>query len=482
MEPRPTILLFEFEDECKEYIMAKPTTVSDSSTGWLKRIRISILPDPLVPRTDRERKRYPIRNLLLHFRPSTVPEKTLQFTLTWGLGGMAAALVMLQIGTGVLLKFVYEPTPVAAYASIQTLIHDAPFGLLIRNLHHWCSHLLVVVIFLHMLRVFFTGAFHPPRQFNWVIGLMLFSIVLVENFTGYLLPWDQLAFWAVTVSTGMLEYVPLIGYPLGELIRGGDAIGPQTLRIFFALHTAVMPVLLVGLMGFHFWRVRKAGGVVIPRKPDAPPVEKITRIPAIPHLFVRESAMAALLIAVALMVSIFIDAPLEDPANPGLSPNPTKAPWYFAGLQELLMYFHPTFAVCIIPLILGMALAAIPYLNYNSETEGVWFASRTGRKTALVAAATAFILTPILIMVNEWVKASGKFFPETYPFLINGILPFTLALSGIVAFYFIIKKRFSTSKNEIVQSFFIFMITGFVILTLTGVWFRGEGMKLIAPW
>ena len=112
--------------------------------------------------------------------------------------------------TGVLLKFVYEPTPVEAYASIQTLLSGVPFGRMVRNMHHWGAHLLVVIVFLHMMRVFFTGAFHPPRQFNWIVGLALFCTVLAANLTGYLLPWDQLAYWAVTVSTGMLKYIPLI--------------------------------------------------------------------------------------------------------------------------------------------------------------------------------------------------------------------------------------------------------------------------------
>ncbi|MGD2011618.1 MAG: cytochrome b N-terminal domain-containing protein, partial [Desulfobacterales bacterium] len=152
------------------------TSTSDrphADPGFFKRIRLSILSDPVIPRTDLERKRYLFRNLVLHFRPATVPVDTLRFSLTWGLGGMAAVLVLLQIGTGVLLKFAYEPTPAAAYASIQSLVAGVPFGRLIRNMHHWCAHLLVLVVLLHMLRVFFTGAFHPPRQFNWVIGLTL---------------------------------------------------------------------------------------------------------------------------------------------------------------------------------------------------------------------------------------------------------------------------------------------------------------------
>jgi quinol-cytochrome oxidoreductase complex cytochrome b subunit len=172
-------------------------------TGLLGRIKRSIFPDPLIPRTESERRGYLVKNPFLHFRPPTVVERTLRFSLTWGLGGMAVVLIMLQLGSGLLLKFAFEPTPLGAYASIQSLQNDVPFGQLVRNLHHWSANLLVLIAFLHMLRVFFTGAFQPPRQFNWIIGWAMFGTVLIANFTGYLLPYDQLAYWAVTVSTGL---------------------------------------------------------------------------------------------------------------------------------------------------------------------------------------------------------------------------------------------------------------------------------------
>lgn len=461
--------------------MNQSQSPSDSKPGLLRRIRLSVIADPVIPRTEGEQKRFLIRNLVLHFRPATVPERTLRFSLTWGLGGMAAVLVLLQIGTGVLLKFVYEPTPAAAYASVQTLIHDVPFGRLIRNLHHWCAHLLVLVLLLHMLRVFFTGAFHVPRQFNWIIGLTLFGIVLAANFTGYLLPWDQLAYWAVTVSTGMLEYVPLIGNELRGMIRGGDEIGPDTLRIFYAIHTALVPVTLAMLMAFHFWRVRKAGGLVIPREPDESTIERPDRVPALPNLILREAVVALILIAMVMLWSVFMDAPLTDPANPGLSPNPTKAPWYFAGLQELLMHLHPVVAVFIVPFVLGIGLLAIPYMKYESNTNGIWFASRTGRKTGIIAATTAFIITPVLILIDE-LAGPGQIFSGIPLFITNGLAPILFILAVIVAFVWVIKRRFCASRNEVVQAVFIMLLVALALLTLTCVWFRAEGMVLAVPW
>ncbi len=452
------------------------------SIGLLGRIRDSIFPDPLIPRTDADRKRFLRKNLILHFRPSTVPEKTLAFSLSWGLGGMAAVLVLLQIGTGILLKFVYEPTPAAAYASIQTLIADVPFGRFIRNIHHWSANLLVLTMFLHMLRVFFTGAFHPPRQFNWIIGLAMFGVALIANFTGYLLPWDQLAYWAVTVSTGMLEYIPWIGAALQNTVRGGTDLGPGTLRLFFAIHSAVVPIVIAGLMAFHFWRVRKAGGLVIPRAPGEDPDEEPTRVSVVPNLLVREAAMASVVTAAVLIISVFFDAPLEDPANPGLSPNPTKAPWYFAGLQEMLLHLHPLFAVCIIPVVVAVALMAIPYLTYQTNTSGTWFASRNGRRTAALAAAVALIVTPLLVLLDDLLIEPGRWFPELSAVIGNGVIPVTFLLAGLAGFYLFLKRWFSISKNEAIQAVFVLLVTAFLALTVIGVWFRGKGMTLTWPW
>ncbi|MGB8427643.1 MAG: cytochrome b N-terminal domain-containing protein [Desulfobacterales bacterium] len=461
--------------------MKSPSDQPPANPGLVKRIRLSIFPDPVIPRTEAERRRYLFKNLILHFRPATVPAATLRFSLSWGLGGMAAVLVLLQFGTGVLLKFVYEPTPVAAYASIQSLVSGVPFGRLIRNLHHWCAHLLALVVLLHLLRVFFTGAFHPPRQFNWIIGLALLGLVLTANLSGYLLPWDQLAYWAVTVSTGMLEYVPWFGFTLQKLIRGGPDIGPATLRIFYAVHTAVVPILLLSLMGFHFWRVRRARGLVIPRRPGTSPPGLPQRVPSLPDLLLREAVVAAALIAVVMLLAIFFDAPLSDPANPGLSPNPTKAPWYFAGLQELLLHLHPLFAVFIIPLAAAATLVTLPYLNYESDTGGIWFASRTGRIAGIAAGAAALAATPVLILCDEWLARPGHRFSGLPTAIADGVIPFVLLLAAITLFYRTARRRFSATQNEAVQTIFIFLATALAVMTVTGVWFRGAGMKLVWP-
>ena len=440
----------------------------------LQRIRYSIFPGTLQRSAYRERYRSFFNSLIFHFRPRSVHEPTLRFTLTWGLGGMAVVLVCMLFATGLMLKFVYQPVPDRAYESILHLQNNVLFGQLIRNVHHWSGNLLLIIVFLHFLRVFFTGAFHPPRQFNWIIGLAMFLAVLTSNITGYLLPWDQLAFWAITICTSMLEYIPGIGEWLQKLIRGGNDIGPATLSIFFAIHTAIIPAGLIILMPWHFWRVRKAGGLVIPRRPDEEKGSEDEKVATIPNLILREIVVAVVLIAVIIGISVIFNAPLEAKANPGLSPNPTKAPWYFAGIQELLLHFHPLFALFIIPAFMLIALATIPYFSYQTETAGVWFTSHQGRRMAVLAALVAIIITPIGIFADEFVIDFAAWLPGISSVVSNGILPTAFVLAGIILFYRGVKKKYAAPNNECIQSVFVLLVVAFIILTIVGIWFRGQ--------
>lgn len=432
----------------------------------------------VIKLTDKERKKLPRKFFLLHLRPPTVPEKTLQFSLTWGLGGMAAMLVGMQFATGILLNFVFEPTPSGAYASIIALQNDTPFGQLVRNIHHWSANLLVLIVFLHAMRVFFTGAFHAPRQFNWIIGWMMFGIILLANLTGYLLPYDQLAYWAVTVATGMLEYIPLVGTTLQTFVRGGAEIGPATLRIFFALHTALLPATLAGLAAFHFWRIRKAGGVVIPRRPGEVQTT-LVRVPTIPYLLLREVVTASVLVAVVLFVAVFINAPLEAPANPGLSPNPTKAPWYFAGFQELLLHIHPTFAVFVVPILVLTALVAVPYLRYEKDAAGIWFVSPRGGRMLIFSSGISFVTTTFIIVLHDLYFEGNPVVSSMPSFAATGVVPVTVLIAALSGAYLFMRKKFSASKNEAVQSIFLFLVVALIVLTLTGALFRGKNMALI---
>ena len=422
------------------------------------------------------------KSLILHARPIRIPRRVLRFTHTFGLGGMALVLFMMLVGTGLLMIFIYEPSPERAYQSIVFMQQEILFGRLIRGVHYWSANLLIGVTALHMLRVFLTGAFHGPRQSNWIIGLSLLFLILMSGFTGYLLPWDQISYWAVTICTEMLGYMPGIGQTLQRVILGGEEIGSATVINFYALHTIVVPLLLVALMTWHFWRVRLAGGVVVPRDSTDGPRTGMDYVPYIPNLLLRELAVGLILIAFVLLLAIFFSAPLGEPANPGLSPNPAKAPWYFVGLQELLLHFHPLFAVFIIPAMLAIAIVTVPYQRYDSEVSGNWFLTRKGRSTAADAASTALLITPLWVALDEFVLGPGGWLPGTPPVISNGLFPCAAIAIGIVAFYLLLKKYFKASKNEAVQALFVLLAVSFMVLTVIGVWFRGAGMALVWPW
>ena len=406
-----------------------------------------------------------------------MPERTLRLSLTWGLGGTALVLVFLLLGTGLMLKFVYEPFPDKAYESILYLNNNVPFGQLTRNIHWLSANSLIFVVFLHLLRVFYTGAFTAPRQLNWIIGLAAFAAVVLSNYTGYLLPWDQISYWAITISTSMLDYLPGVGTGIKEWILGGVEPGPGTLVNFYAIHTAILPALLLIALPFHFWRIRKAKGLVVPRSVDEDPGNKGEMVETMPHLIVREVAMTVLVLAVILIIAMLFNAPLDEQANPGLSPNPTKAPWYFMGIQEMLMHFHPVFAVLVIPLTLFTGLLAIPYVKYDTESSGIWFVSGKGLKLVLLAIVVATAGTVAGVLLDEIVFANGVIGP---PGMVNtGLLPFAIILVICAGFYFLLKRGFKANNNEAIQALFTLLTTAFVVLTIIGIWFRGTGMQLM---
>ena len=457
----------------------KVTTGEETTAGVARRVWRSIFPRPIVPRTERERRRTILEVFVLHLRPIRVRRSTLPYTHTFGLGGSSLVLISLMVVTGVLMMFVYEPTPERAYESVKALRDGVLFGGFVRNIHHWSANLLVAVAVAHMLRVFFTGGFHGPRQFNWVIGVALLGGVLAANFTGYLLPWDQLSYWAVTICTGMFSYVPWIGGWLQEVARGGPELGASTLILFYTLHTTLLPVALVLMMAFHFWRVRKAGGVVDPRPPGELEEESPESVSTLPNLLMRETAAALALVAVVFVVAVFFDAPLGAPANPGMSTNPAKSPWYFVGFQELQLHFHPLIAVVVIPVLAAFAVLAIPYLRYPNPMTGPWFLSDNGRRTGRLALLTAVVAAPLLIVVDEFVLQPGAGLPSL---LWRGAVPLVLLGAAVGGFRTLLVRRFEATKSEVVQSLFILFFGVLVVMTIVGVWFRGPGMALTWPW
>ncbi len=213
--------------------------------------------------TDSPRNRsYVIMNsVLYHLHPVKVKRHAVKVSYTLCLGGLSFFLFILLTVTGIFLMFFYRPTAAQAWNDIAGLQTSVAFGLLVRNMHRWGAHLMVLTVFLHMARVFYHGAYKPPREFNWVIGVILLTLTLLLSFTGYLLPWDQLALWAVTVGTNMMGYTPVFGRQVRFVLLGGAEISTDTLLRWYVLHVLMLPFVIVIFMAIHFWRVRKDGGI-----------------------------------------------------------------------------------------------------------------------------------------------------------------------------------------------------------------------------
>ncbi len=225
--------------------------------------------------TPRSRALGVLSNVFLHLHPAKINRDAVAYNYTWGMGGMTFYVYITLVFTGTLLMFYYHPSKVVAFRDILYLEHDVPFGKLLRNMHRWGAHLMVIMVELHMFRVYLTGSYKKPREFNWVVGVLLLVLTLLLSFTGYLLPDDQLGFWAVTVGTNMARATPLLGHdgPFGPQmgmtafndvrfgLLGGSIVDSNALLRAYIWHCIAIPIIATTFMIVHFWRVRKDGGI-----------------------------------------------------------------------------------------------------------------------------------------------------------------------------------------------------------------------------
>jgi quinol-cytochrome oxidoreductase complex cytochrome b subunit len=225
--------------------------------------------------SERSRALSVLTNVFFHLHPAKINRDAVRYNYTWGMGGMTFYLFLVLTITGVLLMFYYHPSKGQAYRDIVYLMNDVPFGRLLRNMHRWAAHLMIIAVWLHMFRVFLTGSYKKPRQFNWCVGVVLLVLTLLLSFTGYLLPDDQLGFWAVTVGTNMARATPLLGHegPFGPqlgmtayndvrfALLGGSIVDANALLRAYIWHCLAIPLIAATFMGVHFWRVRKDGGI-----------------------------------------------------------------------------------------------------------------------------------------------------------------------------------------------------------------------------
>jgi quinol-cytochrome oxidoreductase complex cytochrome b subunit len=201
------------------------------------------------------------QNVFLHLASVKMRRRSLAFRVTWFLGTVSLGGFLLLVATGIPLMLYYHPSVPQAYADMKDLRFVVSAGLFLRNLHRWSAHAMVLLVFAHMCKVFYRGAYRPPREFNWVVGVVLLILTLLLSYTGYLLPWDQLAFWAITVGSNIMSSVPVLGAKMRFLMLGGNTVNANALLRFYVLHCVILPLFAVTFIAVHFWRIRKDGGI-----------------------------------------------------------------------------------------------------------------------------------------------------------------------------------------------------------------------------
>lgn len=398
-----------------------------------------------MPKTNREAGDSVVRNFLLHWFPAKVTRQSLSWNYSFWLGTISFVLFLILVITGIPLMFLYVPSIERAYFSVKDIEFAVSFGWFLRGLHRISAHLMVAVVFLHMVRVFLSAAYrngtaaNQNRPLNWIIGIVLLLFTLLLSFTGYLLPWDQLAYWAITVGTNIASSAPIVGERMRFLLLGGNTIDQNTLIRFYVLHCFFLPMGVLLLFSYHMWRVRKDGGLACvdqlsleQKKENVEPIRSKTysllgitsgrtvhvetsivdedthTVASSPNLTRRLVLVSLGTLAVCVVLTVLFRAPLEEAANPAVTPNPAKAPWYFLWLQELVTL--TTFTVggvtingaliggIIVPGLLVLAAVLWPYLDKSPVSSvGVWMAKARRKQNIvfLVIVAVIVILTVI---------------------------------------------------------------------------------------
>ena len=468
------------------------------------------------PHSDRSRSTFVFGNVFLHLHPVRVHRWCLRWSTTWGLGIAAFSCFFVLLVTGVLLMFYYKPYPDVAYLSIKDIHFVVPTGRFMRNIHRWSGNLMVVLVLLHMVRVFYTASYRKPREFNWLIGMGLLTMTLGLSFTGYLLPWDQLAYWAITIGANIAQSPREVTDALGVtewfdiggvqklILLGSEEVGEEALIRFYLFHVMILPLALVIFVAVHFWRIRKDGGLARPADADrrlttpgsdiypvfnqAPQktysLAAIVRgktpavgdgpeqtLPSMPHLLFAEAAVFMLAIAISVVLAILLDAPLKEVANPSVPENPAKAPWYFLGLQELVS--HSAFMGGVgIPLIVLLGLGLIPYLDREKEGTGNWFGGAGGGR---LVTRSAFFGLAVVVALEAFVIRFGwirQWWPQTPQLIITLLNPGTVLTVVYAAYSLWCLKRHDSTRAGALALFTCF-VCGFVVLTVIGTYFRG---------
>ncbi len=347
------------------------------------------------------------------------------------LGATLAFIFVLQLTTGIFLAMYYAPTPDHAYASVKYIQEEAAFGSIVRGMHHWGAAFMMVIVALHMLRVFVFGSYKKPRELVWLIGVGLITIVGGFAFTGYLLPWDQKAYWATVVGTNVAGTVPVVGGLLLRIVRGGDELGAFALSRFFAVHTYILPWTLALLAGLHVYILERAGAGGIWNAAQKVPDKSE---PLFPNQIFKDSLFILFVFILLLCFAIFAPAPLEPQADPTDTTYNPRPEWYFYFVFQMLRIFEGRFEVLgtvVIPTIVIFLLLLMPFLDRRPER------SPRKRPFMMTAAAAAVIIVSALTIAGARAPIVGA--PAvTSPSVLAGRAVF--AKSGCVACHSILGK------------------------------------------
>ncbi len=311
--------------------------------------------------------RLPLDGMMAHLR-KPLPK---HINLLFSLGSLAMFLLILQAVTGAFLAMSYSPSPDHAHNAVQYISNEVPFGSFVRGLHHWGASAMVIIVFLHILRVVLYGSYKAPRELTWVVGVLLFIVTLGFGFTGYLLPWDEKAYWATVVGIEISSTAPVLGDVVAKIMRGGTEVGAVTLSRFYALHTIWLPWLAFGLVGVHLFLVRFYGSSGLPKNS---PEEMKTGKPFYPDQVFEDVVGMLILFVILSCAALFAHVPLEDVADPTNANYDPRPEWYFLFLFQLLKYFKGPFEILgtfVIPTVGMLLLLFLPFLD-RSERKVLW--------------------------------------------------------------------------------------------------------------
>jgi quinol-cytochrome oxidoreductase complex cytochrome b subunit len=339
--------------------------------------------DKYAPRTSRLKELFPFDwELLRHAGSEPVPYHLKKWWFC--LGGTVLYLFIIQVITGITLTFYYIPSPDQAYESVAYITKEVRFGWYIRSLHHWSSIFMIIAVILHMIRVFFTGAYRHPRQMNWMIGFMLLGVTLTFGFTGYSLVYEQLSFWGATVATNIAGAVPLVGQWLGSFIRGGPEVGGNTMTRLFVIHVGLLPTITMVLIGLHILLIRLHGVTELRFEGEVVPEEE-RHFRFWPEHATTELIIGVLLMYVLTILALVYPAELGDKANPAVTPQHIKPEWYFYFNYRILKLTTLRLSV-LLTMVVGATIFFWPFIE-----EKLFKQSRLSDRFSVIAGTLAFL-------------------------------------------------------------------------------------------